>query len=194
MRANRLRPDPTRPLRNEPVRRDEVRIYAASGYPRWRMTMPIGTFRRVERDEFSASMKKTYTWKYLVGDPALWEALLAAEKRSVKPEIPEFDGFEYHCQQCDRRFLSGRLHGNQVPLCSNRCERDRQNAWRRRWRERNPADYRLINAARTARRAEARAGRMCEHCGTPIAAARSTKRFCSDVCRVRHSRPPVALQ
>ena len=26
---------------------------------------------------------------------------------------------------------------------------------------------------------------MCEHCGMAIEAARSTKRFCSDICRIR---------
>ena len=186
-------PDPMRPLRSEPVHRNEVRIvqiYDASRYPRWRMTMPIGTFRLIKRDEISTYMKQTFTRCYLVGEPALWEPLLVAlEKRSIKPEIEVSNGFEYVCEQCDRRFLSYRLAGNRVRLCSNRCELDRRNTRQRRWREGKPADYNtVINAARTARRAEARSGRVCAHCGAPIEAARSTKRFCSDVCRVRHHR------
>jgi hypothetical protein len=42
------RPDPERPLRNEPVRRDEVRIYDG------RVTMPLGTYRVEERGRFVA--------------------------------------------------------------------------------------------------------------------------------------------
>jgi hypothetical protein len=42
-----------------------------------------------------------------------------------------------------------------------------------------------IHARRTAQRAEARAGRQCEHCGVAIAATRSPRRFCSDICRVK---------
>ena len=34
----------------------------------------------------------------------------------------------------------------------------------------------------------ARAGRTCQHCGKAIEAARSTRRFCSDICRVKAHR------
>ena len=51
---------------------------------------------------------------------------------------------------------------------------------------RQPADYAIVNQTRTAKRAQARANRVCANpdCGKPIDALRSTKRFCSDLWRV----------
>jgi hypothetical protein len=209
-------PDPGRPLRSEPVRREEVLITECD----WRLlTMPIGTFRLEERPT---------TWgigHQLVGDAALWQSLLdelavalAAEiesRRRSREELlrqdPSFARFmsnrpppvcpkpefyvgsgnwrprEYVCEHCARRYLGGALRGNhRVCVCSNRCAHARRNAQQRRWRD--EIGCWNDNVKRTARRAEARAGRACEHCGVPIAAARSTKRFCSAICRVRHHR------
>ncbi len=96
---------------------------------------------------------------------ALVEPLLA------KYQFPEDDNNEVlRCPCCKREYVvfnhAGRFRG----CCSERCERRRKNAGRVR--------------ALSERRAEARAGRLCNHCGGPIDAARSTKRFCSPRCRV----------
>jgi hypothetical protein len=53
------------------------------------------------------------------------------------------------------------------------------------------------NTARTAQRAEARAGRHCATCGAALESQRSTRRFCKVACRVAHwrndnGRPPSA--
>ena len=115
--------------------------------------------------------------------PTAWQLSPAA------PELQVADVREYICEHCGRRYLGIELRGPWcLCVCSNRCERERRNAQQCQWRENNPPDYRLVNAARTARRAEARAARVCEHCGAPIDAARSTRRFCSDICRARAHR------
>jgi hypothetical protein len=41
---------------------------------------------------------------------------------------------------------------------------------------------------RSEKRGEARQGKRCEQCGKPIEAKRSTRRFCSGLCRVRAHR------
>jgi hypothetical protein len=41
---------------------------------------------------------------------------------------------------------------------------------------------------RSQKRAEMRQWRRCQQCGEPIEAKRSTRRFCSDLCRVRAHR------
>jgi predicted nucleic acid-binding Zn ribbon protein len=43
-------------------------------------------------------------------------------------------------------------------------------------------------AARTARRAKARAGRSCPVCGDAVAAERSTRRYCSERCKAAAGR------
>jgi hypothetical protein len=213
-------------LRNEPVRREEVRIVW-----QWRRdqifhqvaTMPLGTYTAETRSKGS---KVTWTEQWFVGVAGLWQPLwdsLAAEleakySRQLRdyqtiPEMrvfgpprlhvlapaPELEGSfsnliyacEYVCEHCGRRYLGVKLKGNRrVSTCSDHCEHERCKAVERRWRK--DAGITTSNALRTARRAEVRAGRVCEHCGVPIEAARSTKRFCSDICRVRHSRREAA--
>lgn len=119
-------------------------------------------------------------------------ALLGPPRQLVlpKPEFPTWRMREYLCEVCGCRYLGHKLsHGKRICVCSNRCERKRRNS-RQRWLREfyGPPDYHQVNAARTARRAEARANRVCEHCGVSIEAARSTKRFCSDICRVKAHR------
>jgi hypothetical protein len=197
------KPDLNGPLRSEPVRRDEVRIYRKfnrGGDPQWRVTMPLGTYRLEERGKYS---------RCFVGDRALWQPLmdeLAAQygaedeywrrrglaARSQPRALPSFGisflmGFEYECEHCGARFLAYKLADNVVRLCSNKCERERTTAQQRAWREANPRQdyYRQYHRKRDQQRAEARADRHCEQCGVTIEAARSTKRFCSGRCRVR---------
>jgi hypothetical protein len=211
-------PDPTRPLRSEPVRRDEVLVDKSS----WTiLTMPLDTWTRERRSD------GYWTEQWLVGDPVLWRSVieeLAAEHEAAVarhealralakgwgiarwlPLPPEAEAYfagaivrvygawEYTCQHCGVGYL-GCYGRPRLYVCSDRCKREREKTLKRQWRAANPPDSQQKNAIRMKRRAAARAGRVCEHCGTPIAAARSTKRFCSDICRVRHSRPPVALQ
>ena len=105
-----------------------------------------------------------------------------------QPQIFGALACDYECEYCGDRFLSHRIHENGV-RCSNRCELERCNTMRRKWRKENPPDYRAVNAARMRQRAEARAGRKCEHCSVNINATRSTRRFCSDIVGVRAHHP-----
>ncbi len=73
-------------------------------------------------------------------------------------------------------------------VCSNHCEHERRAMLRRQRRRDNPPPSWQAHAARTAQRAATREGRQCAHCGVPIEAARSTRRFCSNVCRVKAHR------
>jgi hypothetical protein len=212
-------PDLTRPLRADPVRREEVLI------DRWELaTMPLGTFRLEERSHASITTPGTsWTDLWLVGDPVLWQPVLdevAAEMtrqcqeierwrrenpdlwgpprvRSLpKPEFRHRSMREYRCDHCGCRHLGLERHPRNVRrvrvwVCSNRCERDRRSAQQRQWRKR--FDYQSDNSARAFSRAAAREGLVCEHCGQPFEAARSTRRFCSDICRVKwHRRPQRA--
>lgn len=158
------KPAPNRRLRSDTVRRDEVRLYRPTfTNARWRVTMPLGTYR-VDHGNF-------------VAEPTLWQPLmdeLAAENRPLPLlEIPSY-GREYRCHQCGTRFLAPDLPGTMARVCSAKC-----------LEERGIKGQQASNAARTKQRAEARTGRTCEHCGEAIEAARSTRRFCSDLCRVR---------
>lgn len=121
-------------------------------------------------------------------------ASLARREPLDMPVVPEFtttwrDGVgEYDCDHCGIRFLGGHWWRNQkrVRCCSNRCEAERKKAVQRQWRELHPTISAKSNASRRRKRAEARADRSCEHCGAAIEATRSTRRFCSDLCRGRH--------
>jgi len=200
-------PDPTRPLRREPVRREEVRVYRrmiGDGIPQWRVTMPPGTYRLEERGKHRS--------QYIVGDPALWQPLmdeLAAQyaaqheywrqrgfpgpqQRLPSLEIAFLMGFEYTCEQCGTRFLAYKLADNMLRLCSDKCGRGRTAAQQRAWREANPSQY---HRERDQQRAEASARHTCEHCGVAIEGARPTRRFCSDLCRIRahHQRSRQAV-
>jgi hypothetical protein len=208
------------PVRRDEVR-FEVRFelgWLGGWQPRYELwTMPLGTFRSEVRQRAGWP---AVSW--LVGDPGLWRSLwhevavnlvadYAGPLRFVyqahpvdharierwlppAPELPEVAARQYICQHCGRGYVGIQpgQGGHRICVCSNRCERERRIAQQRQWREKHLPEYRLVNAARTARRAEARSGRVCEYCKAPIEAARSTRRFCSDVCRVRaHRAGPV---
>jgi hypothetical protein len=52
--------------------------------------------------------------------------------------------------------------------------------------QQTPPDHlRRHRRARAQQSAESRAERTCEHCGLAIEVTRSTRRFCSDLCRIR---------
>jgi ferredoxin len=214
--SNYYRDPEDRPLRTEPVRRDELLINPLYACPI--RTMPLGTWRRVERLEAidTPPENATVALPYAVADPALWRPVLdelaaaademrqsieaivherpalAAVVHMPEPEpLPEFflgeKVLEYRCEECGAWTL-GIIWRRRLRLCSDRCAE----AYRRRvyhdWRLLNPRDPETVNPTRAKRRAAARAGRTCEHCGKPIDAARATKRFCSDICRVRAHR------
>ena len=172
-----------RRLRREPVRRDEVLIGE-----RGLETMPVATWQFEERQ--GQAHGRSYTARLLVGHPELWHALLDEIGTRVTPEFSMGVAREYVCEYCGARYLGLKRGGDhRVRVCSNECARRRYNANQRLWRQRRGRpDYQLINAGRTARRAEARAGRVCARCGIPIKGARSTRRFCSSICRVRAHR------
>jgi hypothetical protein len=149
-RSAGVEPDPTRALRSEPVRRDEVRIYRwfkGDGYPEPRITMPLGTYRSERR-----------SGEYFVGDWGLWQPLmdelkaeyavrdahwarlgLGSGRPSPLPtlEISDESALEYVCEHCGIRFLDHRLPDN-IRLCSNKCERERFLNQQRKWRKRHP--------------------------------------------------------
>jgi hypothetical protein len=164
--------------------------------------MPLGTYR---------IKRSTYGYTEFVGVRALWHPLLdelarevdadferqqqyPAELRGLRRELPttvfhalnwKNDVRECDCDHCGIRFLWRQWRYDRkyegLRCCSNR-------AWssvKRRWRERQPAGSAKSNARRTKKRADARTVRTCEHCGAAIEAVRSTKRFCSDICRTR---------
>src|SRR5262249_46061687 len=119
----------------------------------------------------------------------------------LMPYLRADEAREYLCEQCGVHYVGVRVGGlaglfNPVDrhsrrgtmFCSNNCARLWRNASQRECRPINPPPPAEPNAARTARRAEARAGRTCEHCGMAIEAQRTTKRFCSDIFRVRNHR------
>ena len=98
---------------------------------------------------------------------------------------------EYQCHNCGSIFvscdLSYSLAHQGEPLCSNACVRAHKSSVKKRWYHNHPDKAELIekaNAARARRSAERRQGKVCECCGGPIDAERSTKRYCSDKCRV----------
>jgi hypothetical protein len=89
----------------------------------------------------------------------------------IRPELPLGVGpkgvnadavREYICEHCGCCYLARRLPDNRLRVCSNECKRKRRNTRAVQARRGGPpADYARINAARTLRRAEARAGRVC---------------------------------
>ena len=150
--------------------------------------MPVATWRLEERQ--GQAHGRSYTARLLVGDTELWLALIDEIGTRVTPEFSVWVAREYVCEYCGARYLGLKRGGDRrVRVCSNECARRQRNAKQQLWRQwRDRPDYRLINAARTVRRAEARAGRVCARCGIPIKATRSTRRFCSDICRLRWHR------
>jgi hypothetical protein len=199
------------------------RQYLGGWQPHYELwTMPLGTFRNEVRQRGVDWPALAYfvgdpgLWRSLWDEVAANLAADYAEKLRVYQQHPDFVRLwgwprewwltripelrqawtrQYVCQHCSRGYIGIQLRGSQrIWVCSNRCERERRIAQQRRWRKNNPPDYRLINAARTARRAEARTDRVCEYCRAPIEAARSTRRFCSDMCRVRAHRAGQTLR
>jgi hypothetical protein len=89
----------------------------------------------------------------------------------VPPSIPrhEYRYGTHRCQRCGQAFLLVRGEGI-GRYCTNACA------------------SKARTAGRTAKRAEARAGRVCQVCGEAIEAFRSTKLYCSTKCRVAEHR------
>jgi hypothetical protein len=102
------------------------------------------------------------------------------------PRFPVYGVRHLRCGHCRADLVGVRLFRS--PLCSDNCRRLWRNAQQQTERRRYPSVKAKVNKSRDARRAEAREGRTCEHCGRAIEALRSTKRYCSAVCRVRHHR------
>jgi len=202
------RPPEDRPLRFEQVRRDELLVDPR--YVCLIRTMPLGTWRRVERKEESEDEDPI---PYAVAGADLWRPVLdelaaAAEqqRRDLEatarehpefaslvrtpeaPTLPEFflgeNVLEFACHECGEWAL-GIIWRRRVHVCSDSCSEAHRKRVYQDWRDFNPRDPETVNATRAKRRAEARAGRKCEHCGKPIDAARATKRFCSDIYRGR---------
>lgn len=174
-------------------------------------TAPVGTC------ELISTVNSWGTDRRFVGVPGLWQPLIdeltatvvearhqrylalhqskpewfGPPKRAEPMEPPTFwldRSRVYVCDWCQRPYLSRERRQHVIRLCSDQCEKNRINAAAQHRQELCLPDYRAVNAKRTARRADARAGRTCAHCGVPFEAARSTRRFCSDICRVRASR------
>src|SRR6516225_2647728 len=97
--------------------------------------------------------------------PKLWAPLLRSLK--AKKPWPHSHG-KRKCLRCGSLFY--RVPGGQSRFCSDQCA--------------NAVRNEAFSKARSERRAQARADRECATCGEPLAAQRSTMRFCSVRCRV----------
>jgi hypothetical protein len=170
-------------------------------------TMPIGTFQRAG----DVLVGDPRLWQPLIAElaaaeaasfarwPQWWDDMLRRGVRIprlmpapvlyeiAEPRLPAEHTRQYVCDHC-RVLYAGFITGRPLTFCSDRCRRLRRNSRQRARRAVRPRTSAVINARRTAQRAEARAGRTCEYCGRAIEAARATKRFCSGLCRVRHHR------
>lgn len=200
-------PDLTRPLRNAPVQRAEVLVHPSD----WRLlTMPLGTYTAEE----DALVGAPGLWAAVLAEIAAEHAAAADRRRqfyeqalsngwrpaqwmtealpfNIEPRFSEWWVREYVCEQCGARHLGGTYYRGwsfRHRVCSNHCEAERRAALKRQWQRDHPAPSALAHAARTEKRAAAREGRQCAQCGEPITAARSTRRFCSDRCRVKAHR------
>lgn len=192
-------------MRVEPVRRDEVRLNGAAiatlpadacrrrqfweVYPpkAWWEAIPELFAPLVEELRLQHEAEQAKREAERAANPALAEmadamrgALLSMgigqRSPSRLPRMPRPVGMDSrYCHHCGREFFNAAyVHGS---CCSDICMRART---RRRKAER------LAELRR-----EARDDRLCEHCGDPLEAARSTRRFCSDVCRVKAHREAV---
>jgi hypothetical protein len=120
-----------------------------------------------------------------------WEWESPTEGWFQKVETPELCGTYYagrdwerhHCVHCTRAFATCD-RWSRIKYCSNRCA----------YQARDKAIVARVVAKRSAARAEARADRQCAYapCDNLIDAERSTRRFCSDRCRVAHHRAVTA--
>jgi hypothetical protein len=175
-------------LRTAPVTRDEVRIIApftigtlpadACQPPGiWGGWEPIaGLFEALIEE-----LRKQYD-AWLPADVARREAVNAIpgfrfrlgppppfEARVLWPR----NSFSYprRCRCCGREFFNtGLVTG---ACCSDHCMAKRYRA-----------SVTTRNAARSAERREARAQLVCRHCGKPLDAQRSSRRYCSGRCRI----------
>lgn len=165
-------------MRQKPITRDEVRI---SGYSI--LTMPergVAGHRAVDR-----------LWQPLVRElGAERDAYLASDEwqgqRIVPwtgmprrlpepPHVPLPHERPSECRVCRKTFFQahGRYSKPRASFCTDACIAQ--------WRRVKRADQRRQDSAR---RAAARADRVCAVCGEAIEAARSTRRYCSTKCRV----------
>jgi hypothetical protein len=190
-------PEPSDAIRDEPVRREEVMIYAG----RQILTMPEMTFE--DRTPDGAPWYR----RHFEGIERLWRPLLdelSAEAEAQRMEwiklgvpvaksLPDIiaiitgEILEYSCQQCGQIFIAKRIPINHPRLCSDACAKAHALSLKRAWYQNHPHKDELIeraNAVRARRSAEQRKDKTCETCGAPILAERSSKKFCSDKCRV----------
>lgn len=211
-------PDRDRPLRRDPVHRDETRIerHGGSGNNFVIMTMPLGTYHW---EELSIGRYSSHLAICAVADPVLWQPVInelaiqieheftilmrnratlwnippdttPEERRTFligEHELPIYTtwieyGREYDCEQCGKRFFGRRIHlDHQLRLCSDKCMQTRRALQQKRWRETSANNPNLL---RSQTRAEIRSNRQCECCGKPFESPRSTRKFCSNRCRV----------
>jgi hypothetical protein len=107
-----------------------------------------------------------------------WESIgLGRPPVPDPPVLPNDISFyrSHTCDLCGRKFH--RLEKYYGRYCSDACaEEIAQEGMKRRISRQT--------AAKSKKRAEARADRVCQSCGESIEAARSSKRYCSDRSRV----------
>lgn len=196
-------------IRNEPVRRDEVLVgrYAQPRFDWARdwtiMTMPERTYRledncyvgieglweqlleelkaereaeiprlKARRDERANKGRLHPSWK--------WET--PAEPLA---KMYDYRVREYACDECGTIYLSHEYaRWKDWRFCSDRCKRAHHAAHNRAYFQDHPRDSSMVNRARTERRRGVREDRECETCGAYLNGERSSKKFCSDKCRV----------
>jgi hypothetical protein len=165
-------------MRRKPVTRDEIRFNGSRI-----TTLPSDSVRE---GEYHPEAIKAL-WEPLLRElnrvqQEKWDSNLGVRKNLVgagwrggfkKPEpitCPRPDHYygTCTCQHCGGEFW--RVRGSGHLYSSDKCVELARRS-------------RMV-AARSEARAAARAGRTCQHCGKPIEAQRSTRRYCSDHCRV----------
>ena len=176
-------------MRKKLVTRDEVRLDHNFHF----CAVPANAFRPgkrwpTEREPIPALWKpllrqiareqKAYIEGPLAEMRAYWQQLGIGGDGPLPepPTLPHVDLWrKTSCRHCGRGFYRiGKYLGH---VCSEVCAR----------KAALPGLKRKIarqTAARSKKRAEARAGRSCLVCGEPMEAKRSTKRYCSERCRV----------
>ena len=190
-------------MRNHPVTRDEVymnnnilrdTLWSARtgehvrGYGPAIVAVPLDaclpTKDDRKRDKYDMLEWDAYNrkWEYAPHEPIValfdpaWPLLFKAYYPVDKALNPRY------CARCGRAFATYRVW-SRTRYCSNRCAvaaRDKMTVVR-------------AVAKRSALRAKARANRNCEHCRRPIEGQRSTRKYCSERCRVAHHRAQKVL-
>jgi hypothetical protein len=145
------------------------------------------------------SRRNARAWRRVMTKPGqrhLGERISRVVARTIEGKMWHGSPSISWCRRCGRRCITSRIYQARQyridwgTVLGTDLVRRRMHATRCRPCKAETAARRRerSNAARTARRADARAGRHCETCGAVLESRRRTQRFCSVTCRVTHWR------